>query len=235
MQTPLTGPGARLLQIGDWVWFRHAKSGELAEHTNLVHLLAGDAIVDDGAVLPRPRAGLVSPAASAGPTADDWPPSCRWRTSRAPTLGGGRLICLDGPAGSGKTTWAAGIAQLAAGGHAWCTWTTSTPAGPACREVDAQLDGLLRPLAEDGRAPTAATTGWPASSPSGSWSIPVPLLVARGRRHAGRPASPTLVTVLVWVEAPEHVRMERGIARDGDAFAPHWEQWAVDEARGVRP
>ena len=44
--TPLTGPGARLLQIGDWVWFRHAKSGELAEHPNLVHLLEGDAIVD---------------------------------------------------------------------------------------------------------------------------------------------------------------------------------------------
>ena len=46
VQTPLTGPGARLLQIGDWVWFRHAKSGELAEHTNLVHLLDGDTIVD---------------------------------------------------------------------------------------------------------------------------------------------------------------------------------------------
>ncbi len=46
VQTPLTGPGARLLQIGDWVWFRHAKSGELAEHTNRVHLLVGDAIVD---------------------------------------------------------------------------------------------------------------------------------------------------------------------------------------------
>ena len=46
MQTPLTGPGARPLQIGDWVWFRHAKSGELAEHTNLVHLLAGDPIVE---------------------------------------------------------------------------------------------------------------------------------------------------------------------------------------------
>ena len=24
--------------------------------------------------------------------------------------------------------------------------------------------------------------------------------------------------------------MARGIARDGDAFAPHWEQWAQDEA-----
>ena len=46
MQTPVTGSGARLLQIGDWVWFRHAKSGELAEHTNQVHLLDGDAIAD---------------------------------------------------------------------------------------------------------------------------------------------------------------------------------------------
>jgi D-serine deaminase-like pyridoxal phosphate-dependent protein len=46
VQTPLTGPGAAGLVIGDWVWFRHAKSGELAEHTNLVHLVAGDAVVD---------------------------------------------------------------------------------------------------------------------------------------------------------------------------------------------
>ncbi|MCW2849988.1 MAG: amino acid deaminase/aldolase [Marmoricola sp.] len=46
VQTPLSGSGARLLQIGDWVWFRHAKSGELAEHTNQVHLLSGEAFVD---------------------------------------------------------------------------------------------------------------------------------------------------------------------------------------------
>lgn len=46
VQTPLTGPGAATLAIGDLVWFRHAKGGELAEHTNLVHLLSGDEIVD---------------------------------------------------------------------------------------------------------------------------------------------------------------------------------------------
>jgi D-serine deaminase-like pyridoxal phosphate-dependent protein len=46
VQTPLTGRGARELRIGDRVWFRHAKSGELAEHTNVVHLVAGDAVVD---------------------------------------------------------------------------------------------------------------------------------------------------------------------------------------------
>ena len=30
--------------------------------------------------------------------------------ARPPTLGDGRLVCVDGPAGSGKTTLAAGIA-----------------------------------------------------------------------------------------------------------------------------
>jgi D-serine deaminase-like pyridoxal phosphate-dependent protein len=44
VQTPLTGPGVQALSIGDWVWFRHAKSGELAEHTNVVHLVSGDRV-----------------------------------------------------------------------------------------------------------------------------------------------------------------------------------------------
>jgi D-serine deaminase-like pyridoxal phosphate-dependent protein len=47
VQTPLTGHPAALLRIGDLVWFRHAKSGELFEHANSVRLLAGDAFVDE--------------------------------------------------------------------------------------------------------------------------------------------------------------------------------------------
>jgi D-serine deaminase-like pyridoxal phosphate-dependent protein len=47
VQTPLTGHPAALLRIGDLVWFRHAKSGELFEHTNSVHLLAGSSFVDE--------------------------------------------------------------------------------------------------------------------------------------------------------------------------------------------
>ena len=46
VQTPLTGPAAATLRVGDTVWFRHAKSGELFEHSQDVHLLAGDAIVE---------------------------------------------------------------------------------------------------------------------------------------------------------------------------------------------
>ncbi len=47
VQTPLTGPGAARLAIGDLVWFRHAKSGELFEHTRSAYLLEGDRFVDE--------------------------------------------------------------------------------------------------------------------------------------------------------------------------------------------
>jgi D-serine deaminase-like pyridoxal phosphate-dependent protein len=41
VQTPLPGRAAALLEIGDLVWFRHAKSGEPFEHANTVQLLSG--------------------------------------------------------------------------------------------------------------------------------------------------------------------------------------------------
>ncbi len=45
VQTPLQGDSARGLEVGDRVWFRHAKSGELAERVERYHL------VDDGAIV----------------------------------------------------------------------------------------------------------------------------------------------------------------------------------------
>ncbi|MDR5698841.1 alanine racemase [Agromyces aerolatus] len=45
VQSPLTGGAAAELEVGDRVWFRHTKSGELAEHLNELQL------VDDGAVV----------------------------------------------------------------------------------------------------------------------------------------------------------------------------------------
>lgn len=46
VQTPLTGAAADGLRIGDRVWFRHAKAGELCEHVNELHLIDGDRIVE---------------------------------------------------------------------------------------------------------------------------------------------------------------------------------------------
>ncbi|GAA2028787.1 amino acid deaminase/aldolase [Agromyces tropicus] len=45
VQTPLTGPAAARLRAGDRVWFRHTKSGELAEHLNEFAVIEGDDVV----------------------------------------------------------------------------------------------------------------------------------------------------------------------------------------------
>ncbi|MEV0152995.1 alanine racemase [Micromonospora sp. NPDC050686] len=45
VQTPLAGRAAADLRVGDRVWFRHAKAGELCEHVNELHLVDGDAVV----------------------------------------------------------------------------------------------------------------------------------------------------------------------------------------------
>ncbi len=42
VQTPLRGPGAAGLAVGDRVWFRHAKAGEVCEHVDVLHTLVGD-------------------------------------------------------------------------------------------------------------------------------------------------------------------------------------------------
>ena len=46
MQTPLIGPAADALRLGDRVWFRHAKAGEMCEHVNELHLVSGDSVAD---------------------------------------------------------------------------------------------------------------------------------------------------------------------------------------------
>jgi D-serine deaminase-like pyridoxal phosphate-dependent protein len=47
VQTPLLGGAADGLQVGDRVYFRHAKAGELCERFDRLYLLQGDRIVDE--------------------------------------------------------------------------------------------------------------------------------------------------------------------------------------------
>ncbi|MEV4563115.1 alanine racemase [Nonomuraea sp. NPDC049419] len=46
VQTPLLGQAAEDLRIGDRVYFRHAKAGELCERFDTLHLVEGDALVE---------------------------------------------------------------------------------------------------------------------------------------------------------------------------------------------
>jgi D-serine deaminase-like pyridoxal phosphate-dependent protein len=45
VQTPLLGAAADGLRVGDRVWLRHAKAGELCERFNELHLIEGSAVV----------------------------------------------------------------------------------------------------------------------------------------------------------------------------------------------
>jgi len=147
---------------------------------------------------------------------------------RPPTLGSGRLICVDGPAGSGKTTWAAAIADLAPSTQV-VHMDDLYPGWSGLPKVDAQLGGLLLPLAEN-RPGSYRRYDWVSAEFAERVVVdPTRLLVVEGV-GCGASRFAALVTVLVWIEAPEDVRMQRGLARDGDAFAPHWEQWAAGEA-----
>ncbi len=148
--------------------------------------------------------------------------------SRPPTLGDGRLLCVDGPAGSGKTTLADALLRREPASvvvhmddlfEGWDGLPT----------VDAQLVTLLEPLAE-GRPGTYRRWDWHASRWAEQVAVePAPLLVLEGVGSGSLVAEP-FTTVRVWVEAPHELRMRRGIERDGEAFAPYWEQWAAAEA-----
>jgi len=146
---------------------------------------------------------------------------------RPPTLGTGRLVCVDGPAGAGKTTLALALARLT--GARVVHMDDLYDGWSGLPRVADQLDGLLRPLTE-GRPGHYRRYDWHTGAFAETVEVqPANLLVLEGVGSGSR-AHADLVTALVWVEAPHDLRMRRGIERDGEAFAPHWERWAAAEA-----
>ena len=148
---------------------------------------------------------------------------------RAPTLGDGRLVCIDGPAGAGKST----LAEAVAGAHRdvevrLLHMDDLYPGWSGLAHVDEQLDAVLTPLAQ-GRPGRYRRYDWAAGEYAETVAVaPAPLVVLEGV-GSGSSRFRDLQTVLVWVEAPYDTRMRRGIERDGEAFAPYWDQWATDE------
>ena len=148
--------------------------------------------------------------------------------ARPATLGRGRLVCVDGPTGSGKTTLASGLQELSPG--AAVVHSDELLEGwDGLPALAASVRGLLEPLARD-EPGTWRRWDWHA----GEWAetrevAPGGLLVLEGVGSWSPYVAPW-VTTLVWMDAPHDVRMRRGIDRDGEAFAPYWEQWARDEA-----
>ncbi|MGI8522319.1 MAG: 4-amino-4-deoxy-L-arabinose transferase [Nocardioides sp.] len=146
--------------------------------------------------------------------------------SRPPTLGAGRLVCVDGPAGSGKTTLADEVASLVQAPE--IHMDDLFEGWDGLPRITAQLDSILRPLAQ-GRPGRYRRWDWPADDWAETVVVPpVPLLVLEGVGSGARGHS-DLVTVLAWVEVPHDLRMSRGLERGGHEVAERWARWAADE------
>lgn len=145
-------------------------------------------------------------------------------------LGGTRLVCVDGPAGSGKTTLAARLTAALGAGTA-VVHMDDLYAGWTLHGVDERLvDGVLRPLSE-GRPGAHARYDW-AAGRFDDVATPVPVadvLVVEGCGSCPR-AVDAWTTLRIWVEAPPPVRLARGLARDGADLADHWRRWQQEEA-----
>jgi uridine kinase len=146
--------------------------------------------------------------------------------SRPPTLGAGRLVAVDGPAGSGKTTLGAAVAELT-GAQIVHMDDLMEGWGDMAGTGD-QLRSIVEPLA-GGTAGSYRHYNWHEGR--FDRTVPVPpahWLVVEGV-GAGNPVIAGNVTVLVWVEVDEELRLRRGLERDGVAMEDHWRTWMREE------
>ena len=158
------------------------------------------------------------------------PPAVARRLLAAhPARGVLRVLAVDGPAGSGKTTAADRMAGELGGAPVvhlddlYEGWSGLRPS--LWRRVREQV---LEPLAA-GQPARYQRYDWAAGRFT-EW-VPVPVtevLVLEGVGAAARALEPWLCQRM-WVESPPDVRLQRGIARDGEQLRPQWLRWAVDE------
>lgn len=137
------------------------------------------------------------------------------------------VILIDGPSGSGKTDLAATIVRR---------W--SGPDVPQVVHLDDVYPGwgglraasehvvteLLRPL-RDGGAPRWQRWDWDRDELAEWHSVdPSRPLLVEGCGALSRASAP-LSDLAIWVETHDVERRRRAIARDGEAYERHWDEW----------
>ena len=150
-----------------------------------------------------------------------------WALDRPATLGAGRLVCVDGPAGSGKSTLGTALHRASAPRTATAALVHMDDLYPGWSGLGAAVaavaEGLVGPL-RSGRAGRYRRYDWVKQTPAERRVVdPVDLLVLEGVGSGA--AAPDAATCLVWVEAPEAERLRRGLARDGEAVREQWLAW----------
>lgn len=151
--------------------------------------------------------------------------------ARASAITGVRLIGIDGPAASGKSTLARPVAEALGAPlieiDDFVSWSDVAGWWP---RFDAQV---LSPLLA-GRDAHYQVRDWQNDEFGDSlagWKTvaPHPFVVLEGVTCTRRESADRLA-VRVWVEVPEDERLRRGIDRDGESHRRLWERWMREEA-----
>lgn len=150
-----------------------------------------------------------------------------------PRAGTARVVAVDGPSGSGKSTLAAALSDVLGGAPVlhmddlYPGWDGLADAVPRL------LEWVLEPLSR-GEPARYRRFDWVQGRYAEWHDVPdADVLVVEGVGSGALACAPYL-TALAWVEAPRSVRFARGIERDGEAYLPHWQRWAVQEEEHFR-
>lgn len=135
-------------------------------------------------------------------------------------LGTGTLICIDGPAGSGKTTLAAQLGPLLS---AQVIHMDDLYPGWQGINQGAQLlvNHILEPLSagQPGRYPRY---DWMAGKYMERHQVPLAdFLVVEGCASATKSVD-RYDPLIIWVQAPDDIRLARGLERDGTEVEQQW-------------
>jgi uridine kinase len=152
------------------------------------------------------------------------------RLLRAPArLGRTRLVCIDGPAGSGKTTLAAalharlGDATVVHMDDVYRGWDTDFA------EVHARLRTQLFDPLRQGRTAAYQRYDWDAGRLDGWVETPVPEVLLLEGVGSGAESLDELTSLLLWIEVDRPERVRRGLHRDGPQVLPQWLAWMRHE------
>ena len=140
------------------------------------------------------------------------------------------ITLIDGRSGSGKSTLAKQLAD-----ETGAFLVSVDAVYPGWDGLDAGSAHIYRFVLEPrilGRDSSYRQWNWEDGVP-GDWvNVPSQPLIIEGC-GVMRSTSEDFSATRIWLELEEPLRRERALDRDGDTFAPHWERWALQEARFI--